>query len=222
MNAQFAQKITGDRKAVMAVIAGITATAVTYTKAPRFAYEAGGLSIDREGVLSTPIFPIREAAFFSNLIADLGEEGFDAEGALCVTIIPDEFEPSHLRNIEAILAGKATLIRHALGTKSELSVEPVEEGFCFSFFPASVSSEAVLAAVQFSTLVAAQAAGQQSVRTRDRPVENEKYAMRCFLLRIGMIGPEYAIARREFLARLPGDGAFRSGSRPAAAVPEIL
>ncbi len=219
MKAQFAQKIKGDRKSAMTVIARSTCTEVTYTRAPRFAYEADHWSIDLEGVLTSPVFPIREAAFHGNLVKALGEEGFTAEGVLAVTILPEEFDPGCLRNIEAILSGKATLIRRALGAQTDPSAQLEPEGFCFPFFLATVSSSALLAAVQFSMLVASQAASQRQVRTKDRPVANEKYAMRCFLLRIGMIGPEYAIARRKLLARLSGDGSFKSGPRPVAPVP---
>lgn len=53
------------------------------------------------------------------------------------------------------------------------------------------------------------------MRLKNTEVTNEKYAMRCFLLRIGMIGSEYAVARKELLARLPGDASLKSGARPA-------
>ena len=59
------------------------------------------------------------------------------------------------------------------------------------------------------------ATSQKQVRAKERPAENEKYAMRCFLLRIGMIGPEYAAARKELLKRLSGDASFKSGVRAA-------
>ena len=42
-------------------------------------------------------------------------------------------------------------------------------------------------------------------------VDNEKYAFRCFLLRLGMIGEEYKAARKVLLRNLTGSSAFRSG-----------
>ena len=41
--------------------------------------------------------------------------------------------------------------------------------------------------------------------------DNEKYAFRCFLLRLGMIGEEYKPVRRVLLRRLTGSSAFRHG-----------
>ncbi len=41
--------------------------------------------------------------------------------------------------------------------------------------------------------------------------DNEKYAFRCFLLRLGMIGEEYKPVRRVLLRNLTGSSAFRHG-----------
>ena len=218
MQAQFSQKMSGDRKAIMAAIAAATNTEAKYKGAPSFAYEAGGWYIDREGVLTSPVFGMDTSGPSANadLMATLGERDFAAEGALTAAIFPSEYDPAHLENIRAILTGKATLIRHALG----IEVAPdaalagdygLEDGFVFPFYPAALTHEAVLAALQFSERVYSQAVTQGRVRTRDTPVENEKYAMRCFLLRIGMIGNTYAGTRKELLRRLPGNSSFKAG-----------
>ena len=46
--------------------------------------------------------------------------------------------------------------------------------------------------------------------------DNLRYTMRCWLLRLGFIGDEFATARGVFTNRLPGDTAFRHG-RPTKA-----
>lgn len=47
---------------------------------------------------------------------------------------------------------------------------------------------------------------------------NQRYTMRCWLLRLGFIGDEFATARRVFTNRLPGDTAWRNGRPPKATV----
>ena len=42
-------------------------------------------------------------------------------------------------------------------------------------------------------------------------IDNPKYTMRCFLLKLGFIGPEYKETRSILLSRLPGNGSFKSG-----------
>ena len=46
---------------------------------------------------------------------------------------------------------------------------------------------------------------------KDKPVDNEKYAFRCFLLRLGFIGEEYKQARKILLKNLTGNGAWKNG-----------
>jgi hypothetical protein len=41
---------------------------------------------------------------------------------------------------------------------------------------------------------------------------DEKYAFRCFLLRLGFIGDEYKKSRKILLKNLSGSSAFKSGS----------
>ena len=46
--------------------------------------------------------------------------------------------------------------------------------------------------------------------TKEKEVENEKYAFRCFLLRLGFIGDEYKKERKVLLSNLSGSGAFKN------------
>jgi hypothetical protein len=46
-----------------------------------------------------------------------------------------------------------------------------------------------------------------------KEVENEKYAFRCFLLRLGFIGAEYKKDRKILLQNLSGSAAFRDGKK---------
>ena len=55
------------------------------------------------------------------------------------------------------------------------------------------------------------ARNQSRVNSSEKPIENEKYAFRCFLLRLGFIGAEYKTARKILLKNLSGSSAFRNG-----------
>jgi hypothetical protein len=43
-------------------------------------------------------------------------------------------------------------------------------------------------------------------------VENEKYAFRCFLIRLGFVGTEYKAERKTLLKNLSGNSAFKNGA----------
>ena len=51
----------------------------------------------------------------------------------------------------------------------------------------------------------------RQVTATEKPVENEKYAFRCFLLRLGFIGSEYKAERKILLKNLTGSSAFKDG-----------
>ena len=46
---------------------------------------------------------------------------------------------------------------------------------------------------------------------KEKNVENEKYAFRCFLLRLGFIGDEYKETIKILLKNLTGNGAWKNG-----------
>jgi hypothetical protein len=49
------------------------------------------------------------------------------------------------------------------------------------------------------------------VSATEHEVDNEKYAFRCFLLRLGFIGAEYKVERKILLKNLTGSSAFKNG-----------
>ena len=51
------------------------------------------------------------------------------------------------------------------------------------------------------------------VTATEKPADNEKYAFRCFLLRLGFIGNEYKTYRKILLKNLTGSAAFKSGAK---------
>lgn len=70
--------------------------------------------------------------------------------------------------------------------------------------------------IQLCLALNQQAKELRSASPKQPQVENPKYAMRCWLLRLGFIGEEFATARDILTRNLSGDAAFRHG-RPAAA-----
>ena len=59
------------------------------------------------------------------------------------------------------------------------------------------------------------AKNQKRVTAKDKDVDNDKYAFRCFLLRLGFIGAEYKADRKILLKNLTGSSAFKGGATDA-------
>lgn len=49
------------------------------------------------------------------------------------------------------------------------------------------------------------------INSKKKEVDNEKYAFRCFLLRLGFIGDEFKADRKILLKNLDGSSAFKIG-----------
>ena len=69
---------------------------------------------------------------------------------------------------------------------------------------------AIIAAMNFITALCHMAKNAKRITAKEKEVPNEKYAFRCFLLRLGFIGQEYKCIRKELLKRLAGSSAFRT------------
>ena len=65
----------------------------------------------------------------------------------------------------------------------------------------------------FLTALCEMARTQKRITAKEKEVENEKYAFRCFLLRLGFIGEEFKRERKILLRNLEGSSAFKSGSK---------
>lgn len=89
-----------------------------------------------------------------------------------------------------------------------------EEGLC-EVFPydaaSSLDPDEAGATLQLALAAAAQAVSQERVSAKPGKAENERYAFRCWMVRMGLVGDEYRPMRRRFLKRLPGDSATKAG-----------
>lgn len=121
--------------------------------------------------------------------------------------------PEILTKLEAVIAGKATLLRKALGD-STLEIQKTAGCYEFPWFQIESSDEDRAAYTILIEKLIEFAGTLQRVTAKDKQVDNEKYSMRCFLLRLGFIGEEYKKARALLLRNLEGNSAFRSGAAP--------
>ena len=60
--------------------------------------------------------------------------------------------------------------------------------------------------------ICAMAKNSKRITGKDKETDNDKYAFRCFLLRLGFIGDSYKRDRKILLEKLEGSSAFRNGA----------
>ena len=123
--------------------------------------------------------------------------------------LPEEALPDAARvNLDRIIESKGNLLRKALGTDT-LVYEIADGKIRFPWFHISGSPEEVTAYTQLITTLVEMAKNSKRITAKERTVENEKYAFRCFLIRLGFIGDEYKASRKLLLKNLDGNSAFR-------------
>jgi hypothetical protein len=129
---------------------------------------------------------------------------------LTIVVPLEGFTNNAMDNLARLIDGKAALIMKAIGAE-DLPVMRTENTLRFPWFPPSSSSSKMDAYTRFINALCDLAKKQTRVTLKETAVESEKFAFRCFLLRLGFIGSEYASARKILLANLSGNGSFKSG-----------
>ena len=226
---EFKYNVTGsDRKRLVTAMAERLKCTAKYKGAPTFAYEVDYFTIDRNGSLS---FDDRaDSEVIERLLEHIYDEGFDIDQshtdaedepcAVCISMPRSLFNDSNLENLKALIAAKGSLIKKALGI-SELPIIIDEEQISFPWFSDGLDADTVKAYTDFIAALCKMSREQKRISNTEKAVENEKYAFRCLLLRLGFVGAEYKADRKILLKNLTGSSAFKSGAKKEAADDEI-
>ncbi|WP_424151732.1 virulence protein [Selenomonas noxia] len=134
------------------------------------------------------------------------------EDSLSISLPRTLFTEMSLKNLDALLLSKGRLIRHAFGIR-EATYTLEGDRITFAWLHGTITDETAKAYAEFISKLCLMARTQKRVTAKEKIVDNEKYAFRCFLLRLGMIGSAYKESRKILLQNLTGSSAFKSGHR---------
>lgn len=223
MNVKF--NVTGsERKALVESIASILGQEVKYQGAPSFAYTVSEYHIDKDGTLSfaDDINPEE----LEKLLDALRERGYQSASLDCNDIlspnklsiqVPTEgFTDEAIENLRKIIASKETLIKKALKADN-LPVNVIEDKLDFPWFTEMGVDGEYEAYMRFVVALCDMAKNQKRITAKEKTLENDKFTMRLFLIRLGFIGPECKTARAILLRNLMGNSSFKNGQRPEKA-----
>ena len=213
-----------ERKNLVAAISRITGIKAEYQGTPSMNYQIGDFTVTRDGnlIYDDKVDP-------GELLNELAEAGFKAANWAATKEAKnqeakeindeDRTEPATLTiempadkvntgNLQKLLDAKGALIRKALGIDN-LAFEIQEDRVSFPWFIDPAPDHA-LAYTQFIAAICKMSTEQKRITARVREVDNEKYAFRCFLLRLGFIGEEFKQSRKILLSNLDGSSAFKT------------
>ncbi|MFR1270056.1 MAG: virulence protein [[Eubacterium] siraeum] len=222
-----------DRIPLVKAISEFTGADAVYMRTPTYAYQIDYFTVTREGNLE---FDDRaDSEEIEGLLEFLAERGFIAEVAdtsateqpetaseeVSATAVSAEhsepvgltvevpLESTAVENLTKLLKAKGRLIRKALAV-DKLPIEVTDSTVKFPWF-AECSTDECKAYTHFISALCELAANAKRVTAKEKETDNDKYAFRCFLLRLGFIGSEYKAERKILLRNLTGSSAFRNG-----------
>ncbi len=207
--------VTGnDRKALVAAIEKLTGDKAIYMRMPTCAYEIGDVTVDKEGGVTC-----EDADKLERIIHSLISDGFTPEDTevvesddeatgLTVSLPLDKVAVGNLTNL---LTAKESLIKKALGI-DDLGFSIEDDKISFTWFEAMLPPDEIKTYLHFVAALCKLSKDQKRINATEKPVENEKYAFRCFLLRLGFIGNEYKAERKILLKNLSGNSSWKNGA----------
>ena len=224
--------VSGDtRKKLVKLISSHLGVESRYLGAPSFAYSIGNYTVNKDGSLSWDEDDERTAGLLEAIKAEgftttedeeveeeevLIEEENEEEAEanrLCISFPKSMYDERTLENLKNLVEGKGSLMKKAFKAES-LEIVVDDEKVSFPWFEL-IDSDHFNAYTQFITAITKMAREQKIILGKERTVENEKYAFRCFLLRLGFIGDEYKLTRKILLENLEGSAAFKTKKEEA-------
>lgn len=216
------------RTEVAKLIAQATGTEARYLKAPSMAYQIGQYLLTRDAHLQGPELTeqLRQVLASRGVtITAPGDEpqssiADDSEAVGLAIMVPAaELGEQGRDNLTALMRAYGPLIARALSLPAPAGVEYIrheDAGLVarFAWFTTLPDAEVASACQDFITALVAMAETARRVRGRAPQDDNDRYAMRTFLNRLGLSGDEHKTTRRVLTRHLSGNGAWRTPPTP--------
>lgn len=213
-----------DCKVMVKAIEDELGVKATYLGVPSCAYQIGSFKVGKlgelefaDGEMTEEVFKVIDACIRATGVTPEGlpdnesaqEEAENTQEEAPMLTISVPLDKVKVGNLAALVDAKAGLIRTALGVQ-DLRIDVGAEKVSFPWFSGDLDADTVQAYTQFVEALCKMSVNQKRVQAKEKPVENEKYAFRCFLLRLGFIDAEYKQTRKVLLKNFEGSSAFRT------------
>ena len=229
------------RKELVSIMRDILQETTRYLAAPTFCFMVGKYTVDKNGTVTCP--DDANAAQIEMLIRELAHDGFIGERVgeatkpaehivaepeqqkkershtaapdrLAIELPKDGITPAAMENLRRLVASKATLLKKALATDS-LPITEHADRIEFDWFRTTDDQAEIAAYYQLVHGLCELARTQKRVLASERPVNSDRYTLRCLLLRIGFIGDEFKTSRKILLRNLEGSSSY---AKPKAGI----
>lgn len=216
--------LTGsDRKELAKAVSEIIGVPAVYQYMPTCSYIIDGCyAVTKDGALD--ISNQADEMEVQHLIDELIRRGYniptaeddttaseDKENSLTVELPLELVDDSTIDRLRKIVENKGELFKAAFNTDN-LDIIVDEDKVCFPWFTVEQYDD-TSAYCTFISMLCEFAKNQSRINNKPETTDNPKYTMRCYLLRLGMIGAEYKAVRKVLLRNLSGSSAFRKAGK---------
>ena len=121
-------------------------------------------------------------------------------------------------NLENLYESKGELFQKALDIPFS-QVADTSQGkengiISFPYFKSTLNKKELLSDIQFAQIVSSFAENNRTVSQKKSENQNDKFMMRTWLVRAGMVGEEYKFARKMLTKKLEGNSAWQKMMEP--------
>ena len=137
----------------------------------------------------------------------------DGEPKLTISIPRGKLPDDALARLRTMVSNKEVLFKRAL-LADALPIEVSETEVSFPWFTLTGMEGEAAAYTLFITYLCKMAAEQTRVLDKPYDGDNDRFAMRIFMVRLGMKGAQFALARKLMMQHLTGNSGWRYGIPP--------
>lgn len=220
-----------DRKEKVKILGKHLGIKPKYLGVPSFAYEVGDFTITRDGTIINKAGDEMELDEILNSSEETTETEFDS---IEISFPMEGHDERTIKNLLNMIYSKQSLIKKVfdcsenivekelideISTLESLSeilttinkenckgIDFNDEKLTFNFINGDIQTSS-----EFLSLLIKKAKELQYTSSKPIETDNDKYTFRTWLIRLGMIGPEYKAHRKTLLSSLTGSSAFRNG-----------
>jgi hypothetical protein len=131
---------------------------------------------------------------------------FETEEALMDEGFAEDLSDFEIKDFEGL---KEALEKLGTNRRPGFQIDFDERTYTFKLHSSNLNPERIKAFQDLCVLIASYARTLKRASYKQAQDDNPKYALRTWLIRIGMNGPEYKETRKTLLKHLEGSGAFR-------------
>lgn len=207
--------VTGkERKALVVSIEESLGIKARYLGMPTAAYQVGDVVIDKAGTIKSDNKQLLE-----KLKNELFNKGFNL-----ILEVNSPNKVDWLRNmnygyvipkdqvnydqLQQIISQKEGLIKKAFNVQN-LEVQSAKDGYIFEWFNQMDQAHDSAYSKFIDALCKLSITAKRINRVKPKEINNEKYAFRCFLLRLGFIGKEFKANRKILLENFEGSSSMK-------------